>query len=460
MIRKILWVLVWIEIFTSLALAAGGAHVIAGKIKPKNDFLPISAEVWMENDASLGTTCETFVHKSKVTRCQADLQDFNPGWQNGEVVVLKIEKADPAENGAGFYGNTSMVLDDTLGSQDFPDVVWGAKNNPNPTPIPQAAAIANPVSGEVIVTWEAAAGTHLLGYNLYRSSGGTNFSRINTNLVTGEIYSDNAINSSINPPIGGQSYYYAVKIVFGITGESKETIYRSLKSDQVAFPDLPPADVTTPEVTTEPPDTPADPPDTTDGETPSITNITPDAGVAGSRITIIGNGLGAIQGSSKVLFESVKNGAQYEARIVLWNDTLIEAIIPVAADAEGYAVKVIRISLAGGAASEQASNGIGFRITAASVAGIANVWPNPFNAGAQSLNISFDNTSGATSIGIYIYDSVGRLAHHNLISSTTARWNGTDQQGGVVGDGIYLLRIVNAETKSLIAKGKILVVKR
>jgi flagellar hook assembly protein FlgD len=52
------------------------------------------------------------------------------------------------------------------------------------------------------------------------------------------------------------------------------------------------------------------------------------------------------------------------------------------------------------------------------------------------------------------------LVYHASASGSEVNWNGRDDQGNLVGDGLYLVRIVNEESKSLIAKGKVLVIKR
>jgi flagellar hook assembly protein FlgD len=54
----------------------------------------------------------------------------------------------------------------------------------------------------------------------------------------------------------------------------------------------------------------------------------------------------------------------------------------------------------------------------------------------------------------------GRQVYHDTTSKVQIAWNGRDADGNIVADGLYLLRVVNEDTKSLIAKGRILVIKK
>ena len=59
-----------------------------------------------------------------------------------------------------------------------------------------------------------------------------------------------------------------------------------------------------------------------------------------------------------------------------------------------------------------------------------------------------------------VYDITARIVYHEVVSENQITWNGRDNEDNLVADGVYLLRVVNEETKSLIAKAKILVIKR
>ena len=116
------------------------------------------------------------------------------------------------------------------------------------------------------------------------------------------------------------------------------------------------------------------------------------------------------------------------------------------------------------------SNPKGFQVTSSSPSGgSAIIFPNPFNPlaigltssglAANAVNIAYD-ASGIANIGIYVYDSTGRQVYHNITSLGQITWNGRDADGNIVADGLYLLRVVNEDTKSLVAKGRILVIKK
>ena len=119
------------------------------------------------------------------------------------------------------------------------------------------------------------------------------------------------------------------------------------------------------------------------------------------------------------------------------------------------------------------SNDVDFRVTAGtSSTGNATIYPNPFNPLEESIpatrasqlsgahaTIAYSAT-GVTNVGIYIYDSTARLVYREITTGSQVTWDGTDMNGKHVADGLYLLRVVNEDNKSLIAKGKILVIKQ
>ncbi|MDD5382261.1 MAG: hypothetical protein PHH60_01210, partial [Candidatus Margulisbacteria bacterium] len=207
-----------------------------------------------------------------------------------------------------------------------------------------------------------------------------------------------------------------------------------------------------------------------------IDSITPPAGPAGTKFVATGEGFGATQGQSLFIFENNSTGINYEfaqEEILSWSNTTIEAIVPKLAPAGDYTLKVIKIAISAGMMQAFESNPKGFQVTAGiSSGGLATIYPNPFNpletsvpstrASGMSGNaatIAF-TAAGVSNIGIYIYDTNARLVFHEVTNTTQVTWNGRDTQGALVADGVYLLRIVNEETKSLIAKGKILVIKK
>ena len=101
-----------------------------------------------------------------------------------------------------------------------------------------------------------------------------------------------------------------------------------------------------------------------------------------------------------------------------------------------------------------------FQVTSSAAGDIAQIFPNPFNPLTEQVNIVVSNTGGASRLGYYIYDMAAQLVYKTTSGTSQIAWNGIDQWGQQVADGAYLLRVVNEDTKSLLAKGKILAVKR
>ena len=207
-----------------------------------------------------------------------------------------------------------------------------------------------------------------------------------------------------------------------------------------------------------------------------ITQVDPVAGPAGTKFTATADptrNFGAVQGQSILIFENTATNTTYQCEVLSWSATEIEAIVPRLAPAGNYTLKVIKIAVVAGTLQAAQSNDVGFRVTAGtSSTGNATIYPNPFNplettvpvsraSGilANQTTIAYDAT-GVTNVGIYIYDSTARLVYREITTGGQVTWDGTDMNGRHVADGLYLLRVVNEDNKSLIAKGKILVIKQ
>jgi hypothetical protein len=200
-----------------------------------------------------------------------------------------------------------------------------------------------------------------------------------------------------------------------------------------------------------------------------VTEVQPDRGPAGTQFTAIGSGFGISQGQSIMVFENLTSGITYNVDILSWSDTAIEAIVPRLAPTGSYELKVIKLSISAGSMRAYESNPEGFLVTGIMpTGGTAVIFPNPFNPLATELAASGMTANQATiayvadgvqNIGIYVYDSTARLVYHAVTTDTQVAWDGRNTGGNVVADGIYLLRVVNEDTKNLIAKGKILVIK-
>ncbi|MEA3493671.1 MAG: IPT/TIG domain-containing protein [Candidatus Margulisiibacteriota bacterium] len=196
-----------------------------------------------------------------------------------------------------------------------------------------------------------------------------------------------------------------------------------------------------------------------------ITQIEPNAGPAGTKFTGIGSGFGNSQGQSVLVFENNTTHTSYQCDVLSWSDTSIEAIVPRLAPAGDYTLKVIRLAIAQGTIQAYESNPAAFKVTSGSSStGNATIYPNPFNprsADPTHNTATIGYNTNATVIGIYIYDATARLAYHQTTSDqVSTTWDGKDMNGNHVADGLYILRVVNEENKSLISKGKILVIKQ
>ncbi|HVN67307.1 MAG TPA: IPT/TIG domain-containing protein, partial [Candidatus Sulfotelmatobacter sp.] len=190
-----------------------------------------------------------------------------------------------------------------------------------------------------------------------------------------------------------------------------------------------------------------------------ITNISPSSAPTGARIVVSGHGFGASQGQSVLAFNNTANNVSYPATIISWDDGSIEALVPQTAPIGGYNVVVNRLSIISGVVNALQSNPAAFQVTNSGVE-TAHIYPNPFDPNSQVVHIDFTQPSGTTNIGVYIYDMTARQVNKQMISSGNTTWNGRDLQNSLAADGAYLLRVVNEDTKTLLAKGKILVVKR
>jgi hypothetical protein len=204
-----------------------------------------------------------------------------------------------------------------------------------------------------------------------------------------------------------------------------------------------------------------------------ITQIDPPAGPAGTQFIATGSGFGVDQGQSILVFENLSTHTTYQCEVLSWSDTEITAIVPRLAPAGNYTLKVIRLTISQGTIQAYESNPAAFQVTSGSSStGSATIFPNPFNPLETQVPVSrasgmlgnratiaYDAT-GVTNVGIYIYDTTARLVYHEIISGGQVSWDGKDTSGNYVADGLYLLRVVNEENKSLISKGKILIIKQ
>ena len=200
-------------------------------------------------------------------------------------------------------------------------------------------------------------------------------------------------------------------------------------------------------------------------EAPVITSIDPIAGPAGTKLTITGYNFRdkATSTSRKVQFISASNTI-IEASIVSWESTQIVLTVPNTLGTGAYDIKVL---VEFPSASDPSiirsfySNPAAFTVTAVAPGpGAIVAYPTPFNPNTGvPVKIEFDPGT-ATNIGVYIFDMTAKLVSRQNVTGSPVTWNGVDMYGATVGDGVFLVRIVNNENQGLIAKGKILVVKK
>ena len=196
------------------------------------------------------------------------------------------------------------------------------------------------------------------------------------------------------------------------------------------------------------------------GDAPVISSISPSQAPTGTTIIVAGLRFGTAQGMSTLNFTNNSTGTSYPAtNIISWTDTSITARVPSLAPVGTYEVVVNKLASSQGVVTVQQSNQQPFQVTSSGIDTV-KAYPNPFDPNHEIVNLVFNPPAGTANVGVYIYDMTARLVSHTPVGTATqTTWNGKDQSGYTVGDGAYLVRVVNEDTKSLIAKGKILVVK-
>ena len=191
---------------------------------------------------------------------------------------------------------------------------------------------------------------------------------------------------------------------------------------------------------------------------PTITSISPSPASPGDTITIKGENLGT---GGKVEFDSDAGTFTTKgdsSTITAWSANEITMTLPTLSAGE-QEVKVVTD------ANEESNTVILEVVSTKSGEGPNYNYPNPFNVvGGEETTIVFPLPTGASNINVYIFDTTARQVYKGAWDSATAvgeiTWNGRNYMGEVVGDGVYLYRVVNEADKSIIGKGKILVINR
>jgi hypothetical protein len=192
---------------------------------------------------------------------------------------------------------------------------------------------------------------------------------------------------------------------------------------------------------------------------PQIISITPASGPVGIEITITGANFNA---ADVVRFktDSSTTSVNKMAAGVLWTATSVTMNIP----AMSVGNKTVKVGFASDV--ERESNGVTFEVTGATATDSqTNAYPNPFNPlGGEVTRIVF-SPGTATRADIMIFDMTAKLVSKlNWPTTGTIRpdgrvevvWDGKNSYGEIVGDGVYLYRVVDGGVR----KGKILVVNK
>jgi len=197
------------------------------------------------------------------------------------------------------------------------------------------------------------------------------------------------------------------------------------------------------------------------GVTPHITGITPTTGAERTIVTITGSNFQASGGTINFAGGGVTTSVRSTdtgSLITSWADGQVVLSLPRMA----AGTKTISLVRTDGVNSD---NSITFEVTAATNEGSTSYnYRNPFNPlGGETTNIVFSPGS-AGNVSVYIFDmtarQIAKLDWTLSAPSASVEWNGKNNYGEIVGDGVYLYRIVDAGSGKLISKGKILVINK
>jgi flagellar hook assembly protein FlgD len=192
-----------------------------------------------------------------------------------------------------------------------------------------------------------------------------------------------------------------------------------------------------------------------DTNRPVIVSVDPSEATVGSTVTIVGSNFGATQSESEVRLGGVSVGSVISS----WSDSQIVFVLPDTFETGEYDLQVYRKDATQGI--DALSEAKPFRVIAASTK--AKVYPNPFNPLSETIKIQVSATE-AMEVSLFIYDITARVIYKTSASLSVGTneitWDGKNYLNAIVGDGVYLVRVVNNANKELISKAKILVIKR
>jgi len=186
--------------------------------------------------------------------------------------------------------------------------------------------------------------------------------------------------------------------------------------------------------------------------TPTIVSLSPVSGPAGTAVIINGSNFGtsgevhfsrAGMGTYSLRSSDTSTVRSYSAGRIDFTSPQLQAGV--------WNVTVFT----GGAESNIAT----FEVTASTAAADPYNYPNPFNPYRGNTTTIVFAPQGATAVSINIYDitakPVQKLAW-TAGGATEIVWDGKNAYGEIVGDGVYLYRVVDGS--KLLGKGKILVI--
>ena len=192
---------------------------------------------------------------------------------------------------------------------------------------------------------------------------------------------------------------------------------------------------------------------------PYLSSISPEKVYAGQVVTITGSNFGPAQETSKIYMSKINMGTA-----ISWSDNQIVVKVPDDSTAGDYTISITRNkSDANNVVTPfESIHNVSLTVSGALAAGTLNAYPNPFNPNVQSIKFEF-NPGTAANIKFYIFDINGHVVHvetqpaAGTLQSLT--WNGKDDWGQTCGDGVYLVRLLDAGSGSTIAKTKVLLIK-
>ena len=194
------------------------------------------------------------------------------------------------------------------------------------------------------------------------------------------------------------------------------------------------------------------------GDAPVVMSISPKSGTTDKNTAVSITGTGLL-GVTQVKLTKAGVTDKYASSVVPVNDNLITCTVGLGYDLGTYEVTLIK-----GSTSSLPTSDATFTVLPASPKPVADIYnyPNPFDPVAgESTKIKFTvNVDMAATV--YIFDITGRIQKKFNLNLVTGEneyiWNGADDFGSIVGNGVYLLRAVS--DGKLIGKAKLWVVKK